>query len=291
MPGSVTAMNGKVCLVTGATSGIGRVAAQALAAQGATVAIVGRDRGRCETTQAAIRAATGNSAVYSLLADLSSQQQIRQLAAEVVERFPRLDLLLNNAGAMFFDRRESADGIEMTFALNHLAYFLLTNLLLERLRSSAPSRIVNVASDAHTWARRLDFEDLQGRRRYGGFRAYARSKLANLLFTYELARRLEGTGVTVNALHPGFVSTNIFAGNGAAGAIMRLGATLLAIGPEKGAETSIYLGTSPDVEGVSGAYYYRKKPAASSRASHDEEAARQLWGVSLELTGVTSPAD
>jgi retinol dehydrogenase-12 len=281
-------MIGKICVVTGATSGIGRVTARALAERGASVVVVGRSRERCEATVETIRRAVAEPRVEFLLADLSSQAEIRRLAREVQARYPRLDVLVNNAGAMFMRRQESVDGIEMTFALNHLAYFLLTNLLLDRLKASAPARIVSVSSDAHHWAKRIDFEDLQGLRRFRGFHAYAQSKLANLLFTFELARRLEGTGVTANALHPGFVATNIFAGNGAVGWLMRAGAGLLAISPEEGARTSIMLATAPELEGVSGRFFVHGKAVMPSRASQDQAAARRLWDVSEAMTGLTA---
>src|SRR5215204_5343861 len=208
------AMDEKVCLITGATSGIGKATAMGLANMGASVVMVGRDRGRDEAALAEIKEGSANASVDLMLTDLSSQEDIRRLADEFKDAYPRLDVLVNNAGVIRSKRVTSADGIEMTFAVNHLAYFLLTNLLLDLLKASAPARVVNVASDAHRWApRRIDLEDLQGRRRYGGFRAYARSKLANLLFTYELARWHADSGVTANALHPGFVATNIFAAN------------------------------------------------------------------------------
>jgi retinol dehydrogenase-12 len=280
-------MQGKVCLVTGATSGIGAVTAGALAQRGATVVLVGRSRERCEAAAATIRREAGSSAVSYLLADLSSQAEIRRLAQEVRDRHPRLDVLVNNAGGMFVRRQEGADGIEMTFALNHLGYFLLTNLLLDVLQAGAPARVVSVASDAHRWATGgIDFDDFQGRRRYSGFGAYAQSKLANLLFTLELARRLGGTGVTANALHPGFVASNFFAGNGWLGLLMRAGAKVSATSPEAGAKTSIYLATSPEVEGVTGAYFVKERAVRPARAAQDEAAARRLWELSEELTGL-----
>ncbi len=278
-------MKGKVCLVTGATSGIGEVAATELARRGARVLIVGRSPERCAATLERIRSSTGATAVESIVADLSSQADVRRLAEQVRERCDRLDVLLNNAGGMFLDRRESPDGIELTLALNHLSYFLLTEQLLPLLKASAPSRIVNVASDAHKGAS-IDFDDIQGRRRYRGWRAYQQSKLANILFTYELARRLEGTGVTANTLHPGFVRTNFFADfTGWVGFIMKLGASMIAISPEAGARTSIHLATSPDLAGVSGQYFVKSRPARSSPQSHDRAAADRLWRLSEELTG------
>jgi NAD(P)-dependent dehydrogenase (short-subunit alcohol dehydrogenase family) len=302
-------MSGKTCLVTGATAGIGEVTARELARRGACVVIVGRSRKRCEATVEAIRRETGNPAVEFLVADLSAQAEVRRVAREFQEGHRRLDVLINNAGALFHLRRQSVDGIEMTLALNHLAYFLLTNLLLDTLRASAPARIVNVASRSHEDAQGLDLDDLQARagaKRFWGYRRsrlvswlftlfaprrhpallqYSRTKLANVLFTYELARRLEGTGVTVNALHPGFVASHFMAGNGVFGWFLRRLAWLFAISPEEGARTSVYLATSPEVEGVTGRYFVKQRPVASSAASRDEAAARRLWQVSEELTG------
>jgi retinol dehydrogenase 12 len=275
-------MDGKVCLVTGATSGIGLATAQELAGRGATVVVVGRNRQKCEATVGDIQQRTGNPAVAFLLADLSSQAEIRRLASEFRQNHDRLDVLINNAGGIFLDRRESVDGIELTFALNHMAYFLLTELLLDLTKSSAPARIINVSSEAHR-GMTLDWEDLQARRSYRGFRVYSQSKLANLLFTFELARRLAGTGVTVNAMHPGFVASNIFAGNGWKGWAVRRIASLFALSPEAGARTVVYLATSPDVAGVTGQYFVKERPVQSSAASHDEEASRRLWEVSKEL--------
>jgi NAD(P)-dependent dehydrogenase (short-subunit alcohol dehydrogenase family) len=278
-------MQGKVCMVTGATSGIGLITARALAGEGATLVAVGRNPERTAATVKHLTQETGNAAIDGLVADLSAQAQVRRLAQEFQERYGRLDVLVNNAGALFATRQFSIDGIEMTFALNHLGYFLLTHLLLDTLRGSAPARIVNVSSDAHRRGH-MDFGDLQGQRRYGGWRAYAQSKLANVLFTYELARRLEGSGVTVNALHPGFVATRF--GNNNRG-LMALALRLLkltAISPEDGAQTIIYLATAPAVEGVSGRYFVKQKAVQSSQESYDRHAAQRLWHISTELTGV-----
>lgn len=280
-----TSMNGKVCMVTGATSGIGQVTALALAQRGATVIAVGRSQEKSAALVEQIERQTGSTTVEYMLADLSSQQEIRRLAQQFQGRYQRLDVLVNNAGGLFISRQQSVDGIEMTFALNHLSYFLLTNLLLDTLKASAPSRIVNVASDAHESAR-LDFDDLQGQRRYSGIQAYGRSKLANILFTYELARRLAGTGVTVNTLHPGVVATNFGANNGRLARVLRRVANLVSISPDQGAQTSIYLATSPDVEGVTGQYFVKQKAVPSSKASYDKAAAERLWRVSEELTGL-----
>lgn len=279
-------MSGKVCLITGATSGIGLVAARELAGQGAQVILVGRNPDRCESAVEEIRSQTGNQKVESLLADLSSQEQVRDVARQFRERHQRLDVLVSNAGALWMRRQETVDGLEMTFALNHLAYFLLTNLLLDRLTASAPARIINVSSGAHRRAV-LDFDDLIGQRRYSGWKAYCRSKLANLLFTYELARRLEGTGVTANALHPGFVATNFAAHTGWKGSLIYLMARLFAISPEKGARTIVYLASSPEVTSVNGRYFVREQAVPSSPASYDEAAARRLWEVSAVMTGMS----
>ncbi len=283
-----SSMTGKVMLVTGATSGIGAVTARALAAAGgATVVLVGRDRERSAAAVEQIRRSTGNQSVEYLLADLSSQAEIRRLADEFLGRYDRLDVLVNNAGAMFWSRQETVDGLERTFALNHLSYFLLTNLLLDRLKASAPARVVSVSSAAHDGAR-IDFDDLQGKRSYAGMRAYGQSKLANVLFTYELARRLKGTGVTANALHPGFVATNFATNNGE---IVRLVMAIIhrfALSPDRGAQTSIYLATSPEVEGVTGKYFSNSKAVRSSDISYDEAVAHRLWDASSELTGLAT---
>jgi NAD(P)-dependent dehydrogenase (short-subunit alcohol dehydrogenase family) len=276
-------MSGKVCLVTGATSGIGLVTARELARQGARVVIVGRDQGRCDAAVAQARAAGGEA--EALLADLSSLEQTHALAGQFRERHGRLDVLVNNAGGIWLRRELTVDGLERTFAVNHLAPFLLTHRLLDLLRASAPSRVVNVSSRAHRKAT-LDFDNLQGERSYGGWRQYCRTKLMNLLFTYELARRLAGTGVTANALHPGWVATGFGGGNGLRGWLLRTAARYFAIGPEKGARTVIYLASSPDVVGVSGRYFVEEREAPSSPASHDEQTARRLWEVSARLTGL-----
>ncbi len=280
-------MAGKTCLVTGATAGIGAVTAEALARCGASMILVGRDPMRCDATVKALRLATGNLEIRSIVADMSSQSEVRRLANEVKELYPRLNVLVNNAGAMFPKRTESVDGIEMTWALNHLGYFLLTNLLLDRLKESGPARVVNVASDAHRAMRRgLNWDDLEGKRRYRTFRAYSQSKLANILFSNELARRLEGTNVTSNCLHPGFVRTNFFIDKGRIGWLFKQFARFLAIEPETGAKTSIDLATSPEVEGVSGKYFDKCKPGKPSAASQDVEAARKLWDLSAGMTGL-----
>lgn len=285
METSTPPMRGKICLITGATSGIGRVTAHRLAEMGAHVVLVGRDPARCGTAVQQIQAQTGNREVEALVADLSSQQQVRDLARRFQERHNRLNVLINNAGGMWLQRRLTVDGLELTFALNHLAYFLLTELLLDTLKASAPARIINVSSLAHRRGYgRMSFDDLMGERRYNGWKAYCQSKLANLLFTYELARRLEGTGVTANALHPGWVATGFAGGNGWRGRLWQGAANLFALSPEQGAKTIIYLASAPEVEGVSGRYFVRCREVVSAAASRDEEAARRLWQVSQELT-------
>ena len=282
-------MQGKVCLVTGATSGIGLVTVRELARKGARVLLVGRNPAKCAETVEQIRAQTGNREVEGLLADLSSQQQIRQLARQIKEGSARLDVLINNAGGMWLKRTLTVDGLEMTFAVNHLAYFLLTNLLLDTLQASAPARVVNVASDAHRKAT-LGFDNLQGEQSYGGWRAYCRSKLATILFTYELARRLAGTGITANALHPGWVATGFGRNNGWRGGLLQLAASCLAIRADQGARTVLYLATSPEVHGISGQYFVRERAVPSSPASYDEAAGKRLWDASLKLTHLSSPA-
>ena len=278
-------MSGRVCVVTGASSGIGRATARALARLGATLALVCRDRGRGEETVATLRAESGNAAVALFLADLSSQAEIRRLAVELCERYPAIHVLVNNAGIVNLRRSTTVDGIEAVFAVNHLAYFLLTHLLLERLRRSAPARIVNVASDAHRFGR-IDLDDLGHARRYRAMRVYGSSKLANILFTYELARRLEGTGVTANCLHPGAVATRLGQNNGRlAAAITKLLRPFFRT-PEQGAETAVYLASSPAVKDVSGKYFVDCREARSSRASYDTQLARLLWEASARLTGI-----
>jgi NAD(P)-dependent dehydrogenase (short-subunit alcohol dehydrogenase family) len=267
-------------LITGGTNGIGLAAAQMLAARGANVAIVGRNEGRTQAAAARIRAvAAAGVAVGTFIADLSSQAAVRKLAVEVLSRYPRLDVLVNNAGAMYTTRQLTADGIEQTWAVNHLAPFLLTTLLLDRLEASAPARIVTTASDAHRGAQ-LPFEDLNAEHSYRGFGRYGQSKLANILFTLELARRLEGSGVTANCFHPGLVASGFNRNNGL---LMSLAMTVLAPvsrSSEKGAETLVWLATSPQVAQTSGAYFVDERPATPSPAGQDREAAQRLWDVS-----------
>ena len=278
-------LEGKTCIVTGATSGIGLATALGLAKLGARVIAVGRNAEKCARVVKDIRQQSGNSEVDCLLADLSDQAQIRKLALEFQESYPHLHVLVNNAGGFFLRRQVSFDGLEMTFALNHINYFLLTISLIEILKVSAPARIVNVSSESHR-NERLDFDDLQMKRGYNPMRAYGRSKLANILFTWELARRLEGSGVTANALHPGFVATNIGGNNGWLARLVMPLIHLKAIPPRKGAETSIYLASSPEVSGVSGKYFIKRESVRAGEAAYDDQAALQLWNASQELTGV-----
>lgn len=287
----MTTMQGKTVLITGGTSGIGKVTARELAKLGAAVVIIGRDAAKAERTITEIKTQTGNDAIEAIVADLSSMAEVRRAAAEFKARHDRLHVLINNAGAMFTKRYETVDGYERTFALNHLAYFLLTNLLLDTLKASAPARIVNVSSDAHT-GKKLNFDDLQREKSYdfGGMRVYGESKLANLLFTYELARRLKGTGVTVNALHPGFVASDFGKSENWFINFIRPIIHRLAIPVEEGAQTSIYLASSPEVEGVSGSYFDKCVAIKSSRASYDEAAQKRLWSISEALTGISAPA-
>ncbi len=284
-----TAMTGRTVLVTGATTGIGRATAVGLATMGAHVAITGRDRGRAEDAAGEIRAAGGGQ-VDVFVADLSSQAQVRRLAGEALGRLPRIDVLVNNVGGYWNTRHVTADGLERTFALNHLAPFLLTGLLLDRLTQGAPARVVTVASAAQAMGR-IDFDDLQGERSYSGSRAYDQSKLANMLFSYELARRLRGSGVTANALHPGMVSTSFGAED--PGRIQRLMVPFLRPfmkSPARGAATSIHLASAPDLEQVSGCYFAGSRPRRSSARSYDEDVAARLWEVSADLVGMTAAA-
>jgi retinol dehydrogenase 14 len=281
-------MAGKSVLVTGGTGGIGKATAIGLAALGARVGITGRDQARTEAAAAAIRATPGSPAVDAFAADLSVQAGVRRLAAQVLDTYPRLDVLVNNAGGFWAHRHVTADGLERTFALNHLASFLLTSLLLDHLTASAPARIITVSSGVQARGR-IDFDDLQGERNYSGQRAYSQSKLANVMFTYELARRLDGTGVTATVLHPGVVRTSFGAEDQTAYPAVMIGvARLFMKTPAQGAGTSIYLASSPEVEGVTGRYFVNCKPTTSSKASYDTAAAARLWQVSADLVGLTA---
>ena len=278
-------MIGKVCLVSGGTGGIGLVTARELARLGAAIIIVGRDRKRGETAAAELSEVAGADAVTFVPADLSIQSEIRRLGTIVGERYGRLDVLLNNAGAMFGKRTLSKDGIEMTFALNHLGYVLMCETMMPWLRAAGHARIVNVASEAHRGVS-LPFDNLQGERGYNAWRAYKRSKLANLLFTYELARRLEGGAITVNALHPGFVATEIGVRNRFLPNLVWRLVSLAAITPEEGARTSVYLASSTEVADAHGQYFVKCVPTDSSRQSRDRTAAERLWKISTALCAI-----
>jgi NAD(P)-dependent dehydrogenase (short-subunit alcohol dehydrogenase family) len=277
-------MNGKVVVITGATSGIGLVAAEKLAGMGARLVLIARDRARGEATLVKLREA-GPGAAHSVhYADLSTIAEMKRVAGEIAAAEPRVDVLINNAGALFSSRQVTADGIEMTFATNHMSYFVVTLGLAERLRSTPGARVVNTSSHAHK-GRRLDFDDLQSAKDYRGFPVYGKSKLCNILFTRELAKRWADTGVTVNALHPGFVSTRF--GDQSGGFFQRgiQVVKLFAISPEKGAETIIYLATSDEVTKVSGKYFYKCRAVNPTREAQDEASARRLWEESERLAG------
>jgi NAD(P)-dependent dehydrogenase (short-subunit alcohol dehydrogenase family) len=279
-------LEGKTCLVTGATSGIGKEIALSLSTTGAAVVLVGRNRDRCEAALQEIRTKVNDARVSYLVAELSSQASVRQLAQEYAGVHRRLDVLVNNAGIFLARRAMTADGIECTLAVNHLAPFLLTALLIDMIKASSPSRIITTSSVAHRGAR-IDFDDIQFERRpYSGIRAYGQSKLANILFTTELARRLERTGVTANCFHPGAVRTNLLQGNPWHYRLVWNTAGSFFLSPEKGADTAVYLASSPDVEGVTGKYFVKRKQVEPSGEAGDGEAAARLWRVSEELTGV-----
>jgi retinol dehydrogenase 14 len=281
---TTSAGDNKVCMVTGATSGLGRATASQLASLGATVIVVGRDPAKCSAVAKSI---SSGSAADWLVGDFANPDDVRRLAAEAEERHPRIDVLVNNAGATYPKRRLTPEGVERTLAVNHLAPFTLTTLLLDRLRESAPARIVNVSSVAHERAR-FDFDDLAMERGYRPFAAYGRSKLANLWFTYELARRLDGSGVTVNAVHPGLVRTAL---GDHSGVLRRAGWRLLhvayrrhSLSPEQGAAAITYLATAPELEDVTGRYFVGRRAEESSPVSRDPAAAARLWELSEELT-------
>jgi retinol dehydrogenase 14 len=282
-------MADKIVLITGGTGGIGRAAAEGLARLGARVAITGRDLPRATAVAAQLAAATGNPAIDAYAADLSSQAEVRRLADAVLAAYPRLDVLVNNVGGFWGHRHPTADGLEHTFALNHLAPFLLTNLLLDRLIASAPARVVTVSSGAQAMGR-IDFDDLQGERNYSGQKAYNQSKLANVMFTYELAGRLQGTGVTATVLHPGVVRTAFAAEDPSPfwKVVIPLTRPFMKT-PAQGAETTIYLASSPDVEGVTGRYFASRKPKTSNKSSYDTAAAARLWQASADLVDLAPP--
>ena len=291
-------MQGKVVVITGATSGIGKVAAENLARMGARIVQIARDRQRGDPALKNLQACAPGVEHTIHYADLSRLSEMKRVASEIAGAEARIDVLINNAGALFGSHHVTEDGLELTFALNHLSYFVVTQGLLERLKASAPARIVNTASDAHEPAT-LDFDDLQSEKayrggfwqslRYGGpgFKVYGRSKLCNILFTRELARRLQGTGVTANCLHPGFVATR-FADQ--SGGFMSFGIGVgkhFALTPEQGAETLVYLASSPEVAGMTGKYFHKCRPVNPSRAAQDDAAARRLWDETAKIAGMT----
>jgi retinol dehydrogenase 12 len=278
-----TNMQDKVILISGGTSGIGKEAARALAKQGAAVVIVARSEQKAQDTVRMIQQESGNQKVEYLLADLSSMEEVRKVAGQFRARYPRLDVLLNNAGAFFMDTRKSVDGIEMTWALNHLNYFVLTLELIDMLVASAPARVVNVSSNAHMGGR-IDFQALRENKMKGFWKGYSQTKLANVYFTYELSRRLHGSAATVNALHPGLVATGFGPQTGVNRFMMRL-LKPFSLTPVQGAQTLIYLAASPEVEGVTGKYFFECQAIPSSRWSYDPQAARLLWDWSLKTTG------
>jgi len=277
----------KVCLVTGGNSGIGKSVALGLAKMGATVVVVSRNREKGETAVTDTVEKSGNKNLELIQADMSSQNSIRQLVNEFRARHEKLHLLINNAGVYLTKRSETEDGLESTFAVNHLGPFLLTSLLVDILKASAPSRIVNVTSDAHKGAR-VNFDDLQGERKFSGWQAYGQSKLAMILYTRGLAKKLEGTGVTVNSAHPGVVRTNFAKNNGG---LVMLGFRFLGmffISPESAAKRILYVATSPDLEGVTGKYFTKMHEVKSSQESYDDDSARRLWQISEQLTHLSS---
>jgi NAD(P)-dependent dehydrogenase (short-subunit alcohol dehydrogenase family) len=279
------ALDGKVCVITGATSGIGRVAADRLAQMGARLVLVARDRARAEATLARLRAIAPAAAHRAHLADLSGIAEMKRVAAEIAAAEPRIDLLVNNAGALFGARRLTEDGLERSFAVNHLAYFVLAHGLREALRAAAPARVVNTASTMHRVAW-LDLDDLQYARFYNGVLAYARSKLCNVLFTRELARRWAGTGVTVNCFHPGFTRTRFGNQSGFFWAPLVFAAKAFAIPPAWGARTLIHLATSPEVADVTGGYFVRCRLSRPSRSAEDDDMARRLWDETARIVGI-----
>lgn len=277
-------MQAKTIVVTGGTSGIGEVAAVELAKQGARIVLIARDSARADATLAKLRKVNSNADHKVHIAELSRLSEMKRVAGEIAASEPQIDVLVNNAGALFNSRQVTEDGLEMTFATNHMAYFVVTNLLLPRLKSGA--RIVSTASDAHKGAR-LDFDDLQSEKRYSGFSVYGKSKLCNILFNRELAKRLGGTGVTANCLHPGFVATRF--GDNSGGlfqTVIKVAKPVGAISPEEGAKTIIYLASSPEVDGKSGGYYYKNKLATPTKEAQSDADAKRLWDTSARLSGV-----
>jgi NAD(P)-dependent dehydrogenase (short-subunit alcohol dehydrogenase family) len=280
-------MQGKTVVVTGGTSGIGEVAALRLAEKGARIVLIARDQARAAATLAKLKNANPTAAHAAHYGDLSALAEMKRVAGEVAASEPRIDVLVNNAGAVFLARKTSVDGLEMTFATNHMAYFVVTNILLDRLKATPGARIVSTASDAHR-SGRLDFDDLQSEKSYGSFRVYGTSKLCNILFTREIARRLDGSGVTANCLHPGFVGTR-FGQNNASNIFTKLlrdAVMSLGISPEEGAKTIIHLASSPDVATISGEYFYKSKVAEPTAAAQNDANAKRLWDVSAKIAGL-----
>jgi len=278
-------MKGKVVVLTGGTSGIGQVAAEAIAGIGGRLILVARDRARGAATLERLRKQSPGAGHAVYYANLSALAQMKRVTAEIGAAEPRIDVLINNAGALFTPRQVTEDGLELTFATNHMSYFVLTHFLRERLAAGAPARIINTASDAHRNAR-LDFDDLQSEKRYRGFAAYGRSKLANILFTRELARRLDGTGITANSLHPGFVATRFGDNNGGLSTAVIGFLKKFAISQEKGAETIIYLATSDEPAAITGQYFHKCRVATPSRQAQDDQAAKRLWEETARLAGI-----
>jgi len=279
-------MRGKTVVITGATSGIGQVAAEKLAAMGARLVLVARDKTRGEAELTRLQALSSGVKHSIHYADLSRMAEVKRVAAEIAAAEPRIHVLINNAGALFSTRQVTADGLELTFATNHMSYFILTHGLRDRLRAAAPARVVNVASDAHK-GEKLDFNDLQSANGYRGLHVYGRSKLCNILYTRELARRWEGSGVTANSLHPGFVSTRFGDQSGGMLSFGVRAAKAFAISPEKGAETIVYLASSEDAAQANGLYYYKCRPATPTKEAQDDDSARRLWQASEKLAGIT----
>jgi NAD(P)-dependent dehydrogenase (short-subunit alcohol dehydrogenase family) len=278
-------MQDKVVVVTGGTSGICQVAAETLAGQGARIVLIARDEARAAETMAKLRAAGPHAKHGVHLADLSSMVQTRRVGEQIAAAEPRIDVLINNAGAVFSRRQLTPEGLEMTFAINHMAYFVLTQALFERLVATAGARIVSTASSSHA-SSKIDFDDLQSSRSYSAVRAYGISKLCNVLFTRELARRLAGTGVTANCLHPGFVASRFGSQSGGLIQVLAPLAQLFAATPKQGADTIIYLAASPQVAGMSGLYFYKRKPIKTSRAAQDDAAATRLWAASEAIAAL-----
>jgi retinol dehydrogenase-14 len=279
-------MGGKVVLITGGTGGIGKATAIGLAKLDARIGITGRDATRADQAASDIRAASGNAAVDAFAADMSSQSEVRRLAVAILDTYPRLDVLINNVGGFWAHRHATADGLEHTFAVNHLAPFLLTNVLLDRLKASAPARIVTVSSNAQRLGR-IEFDDLQGAHSYSGQRAYNQSKLANVMFTTELARRLQGTGVTATCLHPGVVRTHFGAEDQSRWFTLVSHVILpLLKTPAQGAETPIYLAASPEIGGVTGQFFTGRRRRTANRAAYEIDVTAKLWTISAGLVGI-----